>query len=432
MTRLLALVESVAACAAVWAVLLAWPHHPAAPVSALAPALGLALCGAVSFYFHDLYDLRVARTLGAFSLRLPQALAIALVMAAAAQSALPDLRADALPTLAGLAASCGAVIGMRAWLYRRLARSAAGRRLVLLGSGPLARRLGAEIASNPHHRLTVVGRADPVLDSPEEIESLLASTRPDAIVVAMAERRGRLPVETLLRARAGGVGVEEGSALYERMAGKLAIEALRPSEIVFSPLFRPSGDRVARALSVAAAAAGLALAAPLIALIAAAIKIDSRGPVFFVQTRVGLRGRRFGMVKFRTMHPVQRETSVWVRDNQERITRVGRLLRRFRLDEIPQFLNVLRGDMNLVGPRPHPEVNHRLFAEKIPHYALRCVVRPGVTGWAQVRYSYANNLEEETEKMRYDLYYIKHRSLAFDALILMETCKVVLLGRSTR
>jgi lipopolysaccharide/colanic/teichoic acid biosynthesis glycosyltransferase len=174
---------------------------------------------------------------------------------------------------------------------------------------------------------------------------------------------------------------------------------------------------------------GAVALAPLLIVIAVLIKLDSRGPVFFVQDRVGMYAKRFKLVKFRTMHLVDGRSSEWVCDNTERITRVGRWLRKFRLDEIPQFLNVIRGDMNFVGPRPHPVSNFELFSENIPYYSLRSIVRPGITGWAQVRFGYANNLEEETEKMRYDLYYIKHLSMWFDLRILCDTVKIVMCGR---
>jgi len=173
---------------------------------------------------------------------------------------------------------------------------------------------------------------------------------------------------------------------------------------------------------------GLIVFAPLIALVSLAIKIDSPGPVFFIQDRVGMAARRFRLIKFRTMHLVDGPTSEWAGDNTMRITRVGKWLRKYRLDELPQFFNVMRGDMNLVGPRPHPVSNFELFNEHIPYYWLRTKVRPGITGWAQVRYRYANNLDEETEKMRYDLYYIKHLSVAFDVRILFDTVKTVLFG----
>jgi lipopolysaccharide/colanic/teichoic acid biosynthesis glycosyltransferase len=150
----------------------------------------------------------------------------------------------------------------------------------------------------------------------------------------------------------------------------------------------------------------------------------------FVQERVGYRGRPFKLIKFRTMHPCNGKTSEWEGDNADRVTRVGRCLRKFRLDELPQFVNILRGEMNLVGPRPHPVSNFDLFVMKIPLYPFRAMVRPGLTGWAQVRYGYANNLDEETEKVRYDLYYVKKKvTLWFDLRILFETVKIVFFGR---
>jgi len=182
--------------------------------------------------------------------------------------------------------------------------------------------------------------------------------------------------------------------------------------------------------------------APLLGLILLLIKLDSRGPAFFVQARVGKRGRSFQLIKFRTMHPTTRPRSEWEQDNGDRITRVGRWLRRFRLDEVPQLLNVLRGDMNLVGPRPHPVTNFELMilavrnlsevsGDAIPYYSLRCSVQPGITGWAQVRYGYANTLEEEMEKIRYDFYYLKHMSLWLDLKIMLETVKIMFAWRDS-
>jgi len=153
--------------------------------------------------------------------------------------------------------------------------------------------------------------------------------------------------------------------------------------------------------------------------------------VLFVQARAGKDGRAFRLIKFRTMRPSEDPVSEWAQDNEDRITRVGRLLRRFRLDELPQLVNILRGEMNLVGPRPHPSCNQEVFEQSIAYYALRSTVRPGVTGWAQVCYGYANNIEEETEKMRYDLYYIKNRTLRLDTRILLETVRIVLLGHGS-
>src|SRR5438034_5131461 len=196
----------------------------------------------------------------------------------------------------------------------------------------------------------------------------------------------------------------------------------------FSLSRRPPGATLFPYTTLFRSIVGIVALAPLLGLIALLIKLDSCGPVFFVQDRVGMSAKRFRLLKFRTMHLVDVPRSEWVCDNTERITRVGKWLRKFRLDELPQFVNVIRGDMNVVGPRPHPVSNFDLFTEKIPYYSLRSVVRPGITGWAQVRFGYANNLDEETEKMRYDLYYIKHLSVWFDVRILLDTVKIVLFG----
>jgi len=269
---------------------------------------------------------------------------------------------------------------------------------------------------------------------------MVKTAHPDRIIVALPDRRGRFPAQQLLESCMGGTIVEDGVAAYERLTGKLAIESLTPSTLIFSKDFQKSGLAYAtsRGLSLLAALVGLICFAPVFVLIALAIKLDSPGPVFFAQERIGMGFRRFNLLKFRTMQPVHRPPSEWEKDNGHRITRVGKWLRKFRLDELPQFANVLRGDMNLVGPRPHPASNFELLVLvsrnapecglSIPYYFLRSSVRPGITGWAQVRYHYANDLVEEIEKLRYDLYYIKHQSLWLDLRILCETVKIVLAG----
>jgi len=233
-----------------------------------------------------------------------------------------------------------------------------------------------------------------------------------------------------------GVIVEDGLQTYETFTGKLPIETLTPSFLIFSGAFRKSRLRHAgrRLMSLLAAAVGLVATAPLLALIALAIKADSRGPVFFIHERAGLGGRPFRLVKFRTMRHLTGAApqSVWQRDDSARITRVGRWLRKTRLDELPQFWNVLKGDMDLVGPRPEMLDNVKAMTEQIPYYALRHAVRPGITGWAQVRYGYSLSLEQVTEKMRHDLFYIKHMTVWLDLRILVDTVKIVLFGRGAR
>lgn len=315
--------------------------------------------------------------------------------------------------------------------------------LLILGAGPIAERLIEEIESLESPHFTILGVVDtqrPDQSSPladrwlgtcDELDQIVARVRPSRIVVAIENRRDRLPLQALLESRVSGIDVEDAIELYERITGKMAIEALRPSTLILSKGFRNHGaaEVVARLVSVLAAIVGLMICAPMLAVIALLVKIDSPGPVLFVQPRAGRHGRPFGLLKFRTMHPTTEAPSEWVMDNIHRITRVGRYLRRFRLDELPQLVNVVRGEMNLIGPRPHPVTNHATFMERIAYYGLRSTVRPGVTGWAQVRYGYANNLEEETEKMRYDLYYIKNRSLWLDLRIMLATIGIVLFGQ---
>jgi lipopolysaccharide/colanic/teichoic acid biosynthesis glycosyltransferase len=258
--------------------------------------------------------------------------------------------------------------------------------------------------------------------------------QPHRIVVALLERRGRVPIDALLDAKRKGIVIEDALYVYERLTGKLALDRVYPSHLIYSNgLCRsPMQFALQRIMSLVLSAVGLLLCAPLLAAIALLIKLDSPGPVLFVQERIGKDGRRFLLRKFRTMHPGTERTSEWVKDNSDRITRIGRWLRKFRLDEVPQLFNVLLGHMNLVGPRPHPASNYALFMDRIPFYTFRSMVLPGVTGWAQVRYGYANSLEEETEKMCYDLYYIKYFSLWLDLRILLKTIKVVILGQESR
>jgi exopolysaccharide biosynthesis polyprenyl glycosylphosphotransferase len=316
------------------------------------------------------------------------------------------------------------------------------RRVLILGSGPLATTLIEEIESADNRRYIVAGTVDDQAPEPgspdsrrwigplDSLADIINRLHPAFVVVAMADRRDRLPLQMLLEARVRGIVVEDALDFSERLMGKLAIEAIRPSTLILAKGFRNHGaaDLVARVVSVIGAIVGLLICAPLLVAIGIAVKLDSHGAMFFIQQRTGRNGRPFGLIKFRTMHPCGEPTSEWVSDNVHRITRVGHYLRRFRLDELPQLVNVLRGDMNLVGPRPHPVTNQAVFIEKIAYYGLRSTVRPGVTGWAQIRYGYANNLAEETEKMRYDLYYIKNRSLWLDLRIMLETVATVLFG----
>ena len=345
--------------------------------------------------------------------------------------------------LAVLFSSGVLVTPLVAFLWRR---QGSPEGVLILGTGVLAATAIEEIEARPDGPFQLIGVVDDSLDGRRvsgvtplvgrlnQFSAIVAATRPARIVVAMDDRRGRLPESALLESRLRGVIVEESFDFCERLSGKLAIESLRPSSLILSNEFRqadftrsPVRQAVRSAICRLCAATGIALGSPLLGLIAAAIKVDSEGPVFFVQDRVGRGGIPFKLLKFRTMRESKdARGSEWVSDNSDRITRVGKWLRRFRLDELPQLLNVVRGEMDIVGPRPHPVSNQRLFLDNIPYYGFRSMVRPGITGWAQVRYGYANNLEEETEKMRYDLYYIKYGSLRLDCRIVVETFALLL------
>ncbi len=269
----------------------------------------------------------------------------------------------------------------------------------------------------------------PVIGPIDRLENAIKDLRPDRIIVPHIQN-GALPVEALLNSRMKGLLIEDGYEVYERLTGKLAIENLPPNLLIFSNDFnKPAYQKVLRRLyNLGLALVGLLPAGPLMAIIAIAIKLDSEGPLFFRQERVGLLGKPFRLIKFRTMRsaPGEAEETGWSRDVASRVTRVGTVLRRYRLDELPQFFNVLRGDMDVVGPRPEMACNVRMMSETIPYYSLRHMIRPGITGWAQVRNGYALTEEQVTEKIRYDLYYTKHASFWLDVRILFETVRFLL------
>jgi exopolysaccharide biosynthesis polyprenyl glycosylphosphotransferase len=445
-----ALLEAGLLCTSVHAAIFAWVQPFATGwdgvFAALVKAIPLSVCCLVSFYYNDLYDLRIVRSFSDFASRLLQAFGVAFILMAALYALLPAVKIPNGALLLSILAILGVLLPIRALSYGLMRRSAFLERVLILGTGPLADKILRAIEARPFLGYDIVGVADnasavgqaprayPLLGPLDHLGKILEDIHPNRIILALVERRARLPVRQLLDARMNGCVVEDGVDAYERLTGKVAIESLTPSNLIFSSDFKKSRLDLAagRVASLVVAVIGLIVSAPLVGLISLVIKLESKGPLFFVQERLGMKSKRFKLVKFRTMHVVEGPTSEWAHDNNDRITRAGKWLRKFRLDELPQFFNVIRGDMNLVGPRPHPVSNLELFEEGIPYYALRSVVRPGITGWAQVRFAYANNLEEETEKMRYDLYYIKHLSFWLDLRILFDTVKIVLFGRGAQ
>jgi sugar transferase (PEP-CTERM system associated) len=279
-------------------------------------------------------------------------------------------------------------------------------------------------------------RQHDVLGTAEDIDRIVATRHVDRIVVGLSDRRGRLPIEQLLRAKMSGVRVEDATTTYERLTGKILLDGLKPSWLIFSDGFRASRITrfVKRMLDLSLSIILAIVSLPFMALTALAIRLDSPGPLLYSQERVGENGAVFKIFKFRSMRRDAELAGkpVWARDNDDRITRTGRFIRTTRLDELPQLWNVVRGDMSFVGPRPERPYFVRQLAEAIPFYIERHVVKPGLTGWAQVKYRYGSSVEDAIEKLRYDLYYIKHASIALDLSIVFDTVKVILFGHGAR
>jgi len=272
--------------------------------------------------------------------------------------------------------------------------------------------------------------------TPEDIPAIVQQYDVDRIVVGLSDRRGRLPISELLQAKLSGIRVEDATTTYERLTGKILIDDLKPSWLIFSDGFVISRwTRFwKRAIDLVLATVGFILSAPLTLLTALAVYLESEGPVLYCQERVGEHGRIFTVFKFRSMRADAESdgTPVWARENDDRVTRVGRFIRKTRLDELPQLWNVLRGDMSFVGPRPERPFFVEQLDKEIPFYQQRHAVKPGVTGWAQIKYEYGSSIEDAMEKLRYDLYYIKHLSIALDLSIVFDTVKVVMFGKGAK
>jgi len=315
-------------------------------------------------------------------------------------------------------------------------------RVYILGTGDRAQQLLEGLRLRTELGIEVVGWTGNILGAltretvATHLVGMTRQRRVHRVIVAMGDRRGTLPVEELLNLRLAGVKVEEATSWLERISGRIEVEQLYPSWLIFAEGFRFNSALLVmrRLLSVLVAAAGLLLSLPLLPFIVLAIKLDSPGPIFYHQKRVGRGGRHFYCCKFRTMRPdAEADTgATWATDDDPRITRVGKFLRVSRLDEIPQLWSVLKGDMHFVGPRPERPEFVEWLSREIPYYGVRHVVRPGITGWAQVQYKYGNTLADAREKLQYDLYYIKNASIGLDVLIMFNTIKIVVLGRGAR
>jgi sugar transferase (PEP-CTERM system associated) len=310
-------------------------------------------------------------------------------------------------------------------------------KVYVLGGGERARTVVDILNARKDVGMEVVGWGDTGINKGERKEAFVSALLPflapkpsvDRVIVALEDRRGELPINELLKLRFKGVVIEEAATVLERLTGKLHLETLRPSSFIYAEGFRirPSQQIARRIVSTVTAATGLLIFLPFFPFVVLLVRLSSPGPIFFRQVRVGLGGRNFTVYKFRTMRTdAEAAGAKWATKDDPRVTRIGRFMRKTRLDEVPQLWNVLRGDMGFVGPRPERPEFVPLLAEKIPYFDLRHMIRPGLTGWAQVRFGYGATMEQNREKLEFDLYYIKHMSLGLDLLIMFETIKTIL------
>ncbi len=414
-------------------------------------SMRIALAGAVCMlcmYYFDLYESQVITNLREVIGRLSQVMGTVCLVLAALYYACPSFELNREILFGGILMIALSLIGWRK-LFSTLNRLAPlAERTIFLGDGPLSSCLVEELQRCPELGLRLIGYVGDSreafrgenglarLDGVDQSMEVIQRERITRVIVTMGERRGRLPLDLLLHMKSQGIIVDDGAEVYERVTGKVPLSCLRLGGFVFSPHFRISRglELYKRAFSILLSAFGLIVTLPLMSLIALAIRLDSPGPALFRQKRIGKGGRPFVLFKFRSMRinadqdgiprPVQR--------NDNRVTRLGRWLRKTRLDELPQLYNILRGEMCFVGPRPFVPEQERELTDQIPFYRYRWAVKPGATGWAQVHRAYCATLEDNVEKLAFDLFYIKNMSIGLDFLVIFQTLKILLLGRGAR
>ncbi len=385
--------------------------------------------------FNDLYsEIRVSSRV-VLAQRLCVVMGGVFLLQALASYVRPGVR---MPIRIMLLGSALAALLIYCWrlIYSRYVLGEVGaQRLLVVGSSPLAAEMADYIGAHPEVGMRIVGHVaeNPALPS---LCQVAETVKPDRIIVALSERRCRTPLEDLLELRYRGYLVEEVSTTYEAVCGRVCTKELYPSQFIFCAQLGPrSSNLLLQTLfNLSVAVVGILVTWPLMLLSAIAVRLSSTGPILYRQVRVGLEGVPFTLYKFRSMYAdaEARTGAVWATRNDPRVTPVGRFLRKHRLDELPQLFNVLRGHMSIVGPRPErPEFVQEL-CEQIPYYPQRHSVRPGITGWAQINYKYAETFEDTVAKLEYDLFYIKNMSLSLDLYIIFQTVKAMLLTRGAQ
>jgi sugar transferase (PEP-CTERM system associated) len=439
-----ALIVGAVACAA-------WLRLPGSALTGdhLLKALIIALLCQMCLYYAELYDFRVLRDRRELVVRLLQALGSTSLILAGVYFWFPSLIIGRGVFVIATVLVISGAVGWRLAFEWFSGRVGPRERLLMVGVSAATVNLAKEIEARTDLGVEIVGFVNQgvsssapwlaesvtVLGSLDDIPSIVQRRHVDRVVVSLAEARGALPMDRLLEMKLGGVQFDHLASVYEEYTGKIAIENLRPSWFIFSSGFRKSRvlEGSKRALDVIVALSGLLLASPIIAIAAISVRMTSPGPALYHQRRVGRHGQTFVVHKFRSMRDdAEKDTgAVWAKAGDTRVTSVGRFLRKTRIDEIPQLWNVLLGDMSFVGPRPErPEFVEEL-TKRINFYGQRHVVRPGLTGWAQVNFRYGSTVEDSMEKLQCDLFYIKNMSIALDLFIIAKTIQTVVLQRGT-
>ncbi len=408
-------------------------------------AVGSFLLG---LYFQDLYSQVRIKSKILLALQVCSALGAAFLLQALISYLKLDLRLAAPVMMLGAILTGTSVFLWRLCFSALVLRAGGGERLLLIGNSPLLSDIARYLEEHPTAGLAILGRleepdgpSEPIdgiksLGAISDLTEVVRAARPDRIVVGMFERRDRLPVNELLEARMDGCIVEESGVAYERICKRVCIRGLRPSQLIYSGELgpRPRYLSLQRVLNVAFSAVVLALLLPVAVVTALAVALSSPGPVLYRQVRVGRKGAPFTLYKFRSMrnNAEAKTGAVWASRDDPRITRVGRIIRKLRIDELPQLFNVLKGEMSIVGPRPERPEFVQTLSRQIPYYTQRSCVRPGITGWAQINYKYGDTIEDTIKKLEYDLFYIKHMSLVLDIYIALHTVKAMLLSEGAQ
>jgi len=424
-----------------------WSLEQALTVSYLLKCLLVTSILTICFYYNGLYDLAlVIKEPISSVIRFLRAFGTGAILLAIAYWIVPSLAIEREIVLTFLVVQLAVFTLLRIGFFRWAIMSPIfARRILVVGTDQMALKISREIQQRmetgytlegfAHERREMVGQVVmgiPVVCEYERIHEYCTKNQVGFIVVALSDRRAQLPLWQLLECKMKGVLIEEVTVFYEKMTGQIMVEDIKPSSIIFSEGFRISRVQltIKRLLDIFLSLVGLLLTAPVLVVAAVLIKLNSQGSVFYLQERVGQHGKPFTLIKLRTMSSdAEKKTGpVWTTSNDPRVDLLGKYLRLTRMDEIPQMWNVLRGDMSFVGPRPERQFFIRDLQEEIPFYIQRLAVKPGITGWAQVRFHYAASKEQTLVKLQHDLYYIKHLSVVLDVIIVLDTFRVVILG----